>query len=133
MSDMPQMTMLIVDDDKNNVLALEKVFKKEGLNVVSVLGGREALDVCRTRNIDIVLTDMRMPGMDGLQLMDALDTVAPDVEIVLMTAYGTVESAVEAIKKGRMILSKSLLSEVQLLKLLKRHWKNMLWLLKTGL
>lgn len=93
-------TILIVDDDKNNVLALEKVFKKENLRVFTASSGRDAIDVCRKQSIDIVLTDMRMPGMDGLQLLDTLQTISPDSEVVVMTAYGTVESAVEAIKNG---------------------------------
>ncbi|MBN2528240.1 MAG: sigma-54-dependent Fis family transcriptional regulator [Deltaproteobacteria bacterium] len=95
-----QPTILIVDDDRNNVLALEKVFKKENLRVFSAGSGRDALDVCRRQTVDVVLTDMRMPGMDGLQLLDTLRTISPDSEVVVMTAYGTVESAVEAIKNG---------------------------------
>lgn len=93
-------TILIVDDDKNNVLALEKVFKKEDLRVFTAGSGRDAVDVCRKQPVDVVLTDMRMPGMDGLQLLDTLQTISPDSEVVVMTAYGTVESAVEAIKNG---------------------------------
>ncbi|MBN2342077.1 MAG: sigma-54-dependent Fis family transcriptional regulator [Deltaproteobacteria bacterium] len=100
MNNYQQPTVLIVDDDKNNVLALEKVLKKESLRVFTAGSGREAVDICRKQTVDVVLTDMRMPGMDGLQLLEALQTISPDSEVVVMTAYGTVESAVEAIKNG---------------------------------
>ncbi|MBN2804244.1 MAG: sigma-54-dependent Fis family transcriptional regulator [Deltaproteobacteria bacterium] len=95
-----QKRLLIVDDDKNNLLALSKVFDKEGLNVITALSGKEALEICRNFTVDIVLTDMRMPSIDGMQLLELISDVSPDSEVVLMTAYGTVESAVEAMKKG---------------------------------
>ncbi len=95
-----QPTMLIVDDDKNNVLALEKVFDREGARVFTALSGQEALDLCRNHSVDVVLTDLMMPGMDGNELLEALKTISPDSEVVLMTAYGTVENAVAAMKRG---------------------------------
>ena len=98
--DQNQATLAIVDDDKNNLLSLEKVFTREGMRVFTASGGREALDLCRTHSIDVVLTDLRMPGMDGAELLDALRAIAPDTEMVLMTAYGSVEAAVGAMKKG---------------------------------
>jgi two-component system response regulator HydG len=95
-----QPTIVIVDDDKNNLLSLEKVFNREGMRVVTALDGREALDACRAQQVDVVLTDLMMPGMDGNELLDVVKTVTPDTEVVLMTAYGSVESAVAAMKKG---------------------------------
>ena len=95
-----QPIMLIVDDDKNNVLALEKVFGREGARVFTALSGQEALDLCRKHSVDVVLTDLMMPGMDGHELLEALKTISPDSEVVLMTAYGTVENAVAAMKRG---------------------------------
>ncbi len=95
-----QPTMVIVDDDKNNVLALEKVFDREGARVFTALSGQEALDLCRNHSVDVVLTDLMMPGMDGNELLETLKTISPDSEVVLMTAYGTVENAVAAMKRG---------------------------------
>ncbi len=98
--DLSQTTILIVDDDQNNLLALEKVFIREDMRVLAARTGADAVAACRAHNVDVVLTDMRMPGMDGLALLENLSTVSPDSQVVLMTAYGTVELAVEAIKKG---------------------------------
>lgn len=95
-----QPNLLIVDDDKNNLLALEKVFTREGFGVVTASKGSDALDRCRKKDIDVVLTDLMMPGMDGSELLAAVKSVSPDTEVVLMTAYGTVEAAVEAMKRG---------------------------------
>ncbi len=95
-----QPRLVIVDDDRNNLLALEKVFDREGFSVSTALNGREALDLCRAGAVDVVLTDLMMPGMDGSKLLAAVKSISADTEVVLMTAYGTVESAVEAMKKG---------------------------------
>jgi two-component system response regulator HydG len=100
MSEYDKPALLIVDDDKNNLLALEKVFLRENFRVFSASGGHEAISVARQNNIDVILTDLMMPGMDGLELLEAIKTISPDSEIVLMTAYGTVESAVLAMKNG---------------------------------
>ncbi|NLN62881.1 MAG: sigma-54-dependent Fis family transcriptional regulator [Myxococcales bacterium] len=100
MSEAPSATILIVDDDKSNLRALEKVFAREGFRVLVAPDGAAALALCRKHTVDVVLTDLMMPGMDGLSLLEALRTVSPDSEVVLMTAYGTVETAVDAMKHG---------------------------------
>lgn len=92
--------LLIVEDDKNNLLSLEKIFSKEAMYVFTALDGREALDVIRKQQIDVVLTDLMMPGMSGDDLLRTIKSIAPDIEVVLMTAYGKVETAVEAMKAG---------------------------------
>ena len=93
-------TVLIVDDEASILEALRKVLTKEGLNVVTAKNGREALDVVRTRPIHVMITDLRMPTMGGDDLLKAVKAVTPEVEVILMTAYGTVEVAVEAMKRG---------------------------------
>ncbi|MCK9459242.1 MAG: sigma-54 dependent transcriptional regulator [Proteobacteria bacterium] len=95
-----QPTLVIADDDKNNVLALEKVFQREGFFVITAPGGAEALDAVRAGQVDVVITDLMMPGMGGVDLLDAIKAAQPEVEVVLMTAYGTVEAAVTAMKRG---------------------------------
>lgn len=95
-----QPAILIVDDEESNVRSLEKIFAKEGWRVLAATSGREGLELARGGDVDVVLTDMMMPAMSGVELLRAVKTVSPDVEVVLMTAYGTVETAVEAMKDG---------------------------------
>ncbi len=95
-----QPSLLIVEDDKNNLLSLEKIFNRESVTVYTALDGREALDMVRKQPIDVVLTDLMMPGLGGDELLKAVKSVSPDVEVVLMTAFGTVGTAVDAMKMG---------------------------------
>ena len=92
--------LLVVDDDRANLEVLERIFRGEGLEVVTARGGREALETLRARRIGVCLTDLMMPGTSGLELMQAAATVSPETDFILMTAYGTVETAVEAMKEG---------------------------------
>jgi two-component system, NtrC family, response regulator HydG len=93
-------TILVVDDDESNRVTLERLLRREGFAVHHASSGREAIDLLRSRAIDLVLTDLKMPGMSGLDLLRAVRAIDPDVEVVVMTAYGTVETAVEAMKDG---------------------------------
>jgi two-component system response regulator HydG len=99
MSDIPP-TVLVVEDDKNNLLSLEKIFKRESMRVLTALDGREGLEKVRKHQVDVVLTDLMMPGMGGVELLQTVKTLSPDTEVVLMTAYGTVGTAVDAMKQG---------------------------------
>ncbi|MCA9580230.1 MAG: sigma-54-dependent Fis family transcriptional regulator [Myxococcales bacterium] len=92
--------VLVVDDDPSNLASLRKIFEREGFSVTTATGGAEALEQCRQEAPHVVVTDLMMPGMDGLGLVRALRTVAPDTETVLMTAYGTIETAVQAMREG---------------------------------
>lgn len=93
-------TILVVDDDPSNRVTLERLLKREGYRVFHAASGREAMESLRSQSMDLVLTDLKMPGMSGLDLLRAVRAVDPDVEVVVMTAYGTVETAVEAMKEG---------------------------------
>ncbi|MBX3247116.1 MAG: sigma-54-dependent Fis family transcriptional regulator [Myxococcales bacterium] len=95
-----EITVVIVDDEESNLVSLRKIFQKEGLRALTAGSAREALDLCRQHRVDVVLTDLMMPQMSGIDLVKALRTVAPDTEVVLMTAYGTIETAVEAMREG---------------------------------
>ncbi|MGZ3475080.1 MAG: sigma-54-dependent transcriptional regulator [Polyangiales bacterium] len=93
-------TLCVVDDDASNLQSLETIFKREGMRVFAASGGKRALEICRTHRVQVVVTDLMMPGTSGLELLKALKTISPETEVVLMTAYGTVETAVQAMKEG---------------------------------
>jgi two-component system response regulator HydG len=93
-------TLLVVDDEQANLDSLERIFSREGYQVLLAPGGEKALELLRREPVDVVLTDLTMPGMSGQELLRAVRAVAPEAEVVLMTAYGTVEAAVAAMKDG---------------------------------
>jgi two-component system response regulator HydG len=93
-------TVLVVDDDRANLDSVSRIFQREGLATLSASNGTEALELLRKPEVSVMVTDLMMPGMDGQELLKAARTIRPDVEVVLMTAYGTVETAVAAMKDG---------------------------------
>jgi two-component system, NtrC family, response regulator HydG len=93
-------TVLIVDDEPGILDSLQKVFERESLRVITAPGGAEALEILRREPVSILLTDLVMPGMSGLDLLKASRSISPETETILMTAYGTVENAVEAMRQG---------------------------------
>jgi len=92
--------ILIVDDEPNNLKSLEKIFAKEGLRVFTAEGAKRALEILRAHRVHVVLTDLMMPGPSGVDLLRAVKEVSPSTEVLLMTAYGTVETAVTAMRQG---------------------------------
>ncbi|MCM2334880.1 MAG: sigma-54 dependent transcriptional regulator [Anaeromyxobacteraceae bacterium] len=92
--------VLIVDDERPNLESLEKIFAREGWRVALAASGAEALEAVRRERPSVVITDLMMPGMGGDSLLRAVKAVSPETEVVLMTAHGTVESAVSAMKDG---------------------------------
>ena len=93
-------TVLVVDDERGNVESLEKIFAREAMRVLTAFDAKQALEVVRTHRVHVIVTDLMMPGTTGLELLRAVKQLAPDVEVVLMTAYGTVETAVSAMREG---------------------------------
>jgi two-component system NtrC family response regulator len=93
-------TILIVDDEKNYLTILSAILEDEGFEVLAALGGQEALEVHKTSDLDLILTDMKMPAMDGIELLENIKSVDPDLPVIMMTAHGTVDKAVEAMQKG---------------------------------
>jgi two-component system response regulator HydG len=92
--------ILVVDDEEPNRLALERTFAREGWEVRTAADGRAALDALREGDVGVLLTDLKMPGIGGMELLRAARQVAPDTQVIVVTAYGTVEVAVEAMKEG---------------------------------
>jgi two-component system, NtrC family, response regulator len=93
-------TILVVDDEANYLTVMEALLEEAGYEVLTALSGPEALKVVAQSDVDVVLTDMKMPKMSGIELLDELKRLYPDIPVILMTAFGTVEKAVEAMKKG---------------------------------
>ena len=96
----PAPSILVVDDEEPNLKVLERLLGREGYEVRTARTGPDALESARAVTPALLLTDLKMPGMDGLELLRAMRTISPTTEVILMTAYGTVEIAVEAMKVG---------------------------------
>jgi two-component system response regulator HydG len=96
----PRATILVVDDDTANLASLVKIFEKLGLRVLPATNGSEALDLLRQSAVNVVLTDLMMPGMSGVELLKHTRALTAEAEVVIMTAYGTIERAVEAVREG---------------------------------
>ncbi len=93
-------TVLIVDDEKNYTRILGAVLEEEGFEILTANSGPEALEVLEGSDVDLVLTDMKMPLMDGIQLLKKIKTRDSELPVIMMTAHGTVDKAVEAMQKG---------------------------------
>jgi two-component system, NtrC family, response regulator len=94
--------VLVVDDEKNYQVVLEELLCEEGYQVLTASSGAEALDLIRSTPVETVLSDIKMPGMSGIELLDRIAAVDPDLPVILMTAYGEVDQAVSAMKKGAL-------------------------------
>jgi two-component system NtrC family response regulator len=92
-------TILIVDDEKNYLVILEALLAPEGYEIITVDSALNALRFVKETDLDLVITDMKIPKMDGIELLDEVKKIDPDLPVIIMTAYGTIELAVEAMKK----------------------------------
>src|SRR3954462_1126091 len=93
-------TVLIVEDEKVLRESLAELLGEEGHNVIQAPDGKAAHDLILQRSVDLVLSDIRMPEMDGLTLLGHLQKIAPQTPVIMITAFGTVESAVAAMRSG---------------------------------
>ncbi len=91
---------ILVADDKENMLKLFRKILPEDIDVVTAEDGTHALAIVAAGDIDVVVTDIKMPAPDGLEVLEIVKRSWPDVEVILMTAYGSVPTAVDAIKRG---------------------------------
>ncbi|MBA3009048.1 MAG: response regulator [Proteobacteria bacterium] len=92
--------VLIVDDEKDFVEIFSLRLSSQGEKVSTAYSGREALSVLETTAVDVVILDIRMPGMDGIQVLKQIKTLYPLVEVILLTGHGSTETAVEGMKLG---------------------------------
>jgi len=92
--------ILVVDDQEANRVTLERILRREDWGVTQAEDGQIALERVRQEAPDVIVTDLKMPGLNGLELLKAVRAINPEIEVILMTAYGTVETAVDAMKVG---------------------------------
>lgn len=92
--------ILVVEDEKTALKNLEHVMKKEGYDVTGTLSGSNALKLLEEQEFDVVLTDLRMAKVDGVEVLEKSKRLYPDTEVIMITAYATIPSAVETMKKG---------------------------------
>ena len=95
---MPPAKILVADDEQNLRRVLVALLRREGHEVVQASNGLEAID--RLADVDVVITDLRMPGADGMEVLRAAAKGHPHIPVIMITAYGSVGQAVEAIKAG---------------------------------
>jgi two-component system response regulator AtoC len=93
-------TILLVDDEPKMRDVLAVALTDLGYRVLQAASGREALDIVNRDEVDLVLTDLRMPGLTGRELLQEIKRARPTLPVILMTAYSTVKDAVQVIKEG---------------------------------
>ena len=98
-------SILVVDDEKAQRDILQTILSREGYRAVSVASGQDALEKLRNDEFDLILTDLKMQGMSGMELLEKVLEQNPQQCVILMTAHGTIDSAVEATRKGCFQLS----------------------------
>ena len=97
---MDKKKVLVVDDEQDVRETLETVLRKLDYNPMVAAGGEEALDIIRNQKVDVVLSDLYMPGMNGIELLKRVKAAKKNIVFLMITAHPTIETAVDAIKKG---------------------------------
>ena len=93
--------ILIVDDEPDMLKLLSMTIQRKApYQVTTTNNPVEALELVKGGGFDLIISDLKMPGLDGIELLDAVKRLDPDIPVILMTAYGTIESASEAMEKG---------------------------------
>lgn len=94
-----KINILVVDDEPVARQSLSDILRLEGYNVTAVANGEQAVEHVRNHAVDLIVLDLKMPGMNGLDVVQVVNQISPDTEIILLTAYGSMESAVEALRQ----------------------------------
>lgn len=94
------MRILLADDDRSVRRVIQFKLEKHGYEVIAVEDGLKAFDVLKSQRFDLLLSDIKMPGLDGLQLLERARKISPDIKTILITAHGEVSQAVQAVKQG---------------------------------
>lgn len=97
---MKNRNVLIVDDEKNIRLTLSQALEALDLKTETAVNGEEALEKLEEKDFGLILLDLKMPGIDGMEVLHQVRETRPDIRVIIITAHGTIESAVEAMKLG---------------------------------
>lgn len=115
----PKAKILCVDDEEVILDGFRKILVLDGYSVDTVLNGKEAIGLILSRHYDFVFTDLKMPEMDGIEVSKAVKHMRPDIDVIIITGYATVESAVECMKYGAMDYVQKPFTEDELLDFVK--------------
>ena len=97
---MDKARIMVIDDEESMCKFMKIMLNKEGYEVTTSQSGSEALNILKERNYDLVIADLMMPGLNGLELLSRVKSLDPDANFIVMTAYASVDTAIEALKKG---------------------------------
>ncbi|MFH2092385.1 MAG: response regulator [Pseudomonadota bacterium] len=97
---MEKIRIMLVDDEDRYLQTTKKMIEKKGIKVLTAQSGAEALETLKFQNVDVVILDVKMPGMDGNQTLKAIKTLYPLVQVIMLTGHGTMDSAIDGLKSG---------------------------------
>jgi DNA-binding NtrC family response regulator len=116
--------ILVVDDEENARIGLSRLLAKEGFVVDSVSNGFEALNYLRQQNVNLIVTDINMPGMNGIAFLKELNKSFPQSNVIMITAYGGVESYIESMNLGAFEYINKPIKVEELKSILKKIFKE---------
>ncbi|MFT5923642.1 MAG: response regulator RpfG family c-di-GMP phosphodiesterase [Paraglaciecola sp.] len=108
----PPMTVLCVDDELDIIHAMKRLLRKQNYNLLFASSGKKALELMQQNDVHLIISDMKMPAMSGLELLEKVAVYYPDSYRILLTGYADMESTVSAINKG------------EILKYIQKPWDN---------
>ncbi len=97
---MGQLKIMLVDDEERFLATTKKLLAKKGFDILTATSGSEALDILRTEKVHVVILDIKMPGMNGLETLRQIKKLYPMVEVIMLTGHATGETAVDVLNAG---------------------------------
>lgn len=116
----PKAKILAVDDEAIILESFRKILVLDGYSVDTVESGKEAISLLKTHHYDFVFTDLKMPVMDGVEVTKAVKHIRPDIDVIIITGYATVETAVETMKYGALDYVQKPFTEDELLEMVQK-------------
>lgn len=125
--------ILVVDDDQASVETTIDVLEREGYELHSASGGRQALKILGEEDIDVVITDLKMPDLSGIDLLKYIQKENLHTEVIIVTGYGTIDSAVEAMREGAFYYLQKPIEDINTLRQTVANAREKRWLLRQNL